>query len=127
MRRLIVGVLFACLAAAIPSCGGGVSIAAKTLSWTPPSAYTDSTPLNPASDLDVFEIYVRTDTGFTEGDSPMAALQAVDPGTGTLTTSFNLSNLAPFLSKQVNYYVAIRAVAKNGMKSDFSQTAAFSF
>jgi hypothetical protein len=107
--------------------GDDTPFPSKTLSWAPPTAYTDSTPLNPSSDLDVFEIYIRTNGGFSGSDSPMAALQAVAPGTGQLTTSFDLANLVPFLSRSVPYFVSVRAVAKNGLKSDFSTPASFSF
>lgn len=107
--------------------GGGTTFPSKTLSWAPPRAYTDSTPLNPVTDLEVFEIYVKTRASFSSTDTPLAALQAVDPGTGTLTTKFDLANLSPFLSQHVNYYVAIRAVAKNGLKSSFSVPNSFSF
>ena len=107
--------------------GGDASFPAKTLSWAPPSAYTDSTPLNPFSDLDVFEIYVKTSGSFSAGDTAMAALQAVEPGSGQLNTSFNLANLGPYLSRGVTYFVSIRAVAKNNLKSDFSTPASFSF
>jgi hypothetical protein len=107
--------------------GGGETFPAKVLSWAPPSAYTDSTPLNPISDLDVFEIYVKNSGSFSASDTPMASLPAVDPGSGQLATSFNLANLGPYLSRGVTYFVSIRTVAKNTLKSDFSAPAAFSF
>jgi hypothetical protein len=47
--------------------------------------------------------------------------------THTLTTSFNLANLAPYLSKGIAYRVSMRAVAVTGLKSDFSPPASFSF
>jgi hypothetical protein len=111
-----------------PGTGGGdTTFPAKTLSWAPPRAYTDTTPLNPSSDLEVFEIYVKNSGSFSPADSPMAALEAVNPSTGQLTTSFNLANLGPYLSKGVTYFVSVRAVAKNSLKSDFSNPASFSF
>ena len=112
--------------------GGGTSTtapgtpASKILSWAPPTAYEDNTTLNPSTDLDVFEVYIRQDGNFTSNDNAMAALQAVDPGTAQLTTSFDLNGLSPFLSNGVTYYVSVRAVAKNGLKSDFSRSATFS-
>jgi hypothetical protein len=116
----------------LAGCGGGggsssPSFPAKTLSWVPPSSYTNSTPLNPSIDLDVFEIYVKASGSFSATDSPMAALKAVDSGTGQVNTSFNLANLGPYLSKGVTYFVSVRAVTKNSFKSDFSSPAAFSF
>jgi hypothetical protein len=107
--------------------GGGTAFPAKTLSWAPPSAYTDSTPLNPSGDLDVFEIYVKTSESFSATDSPMATLKAVDTGTGQLSTSFSLDNLGPYFSKGVTYFISVRTVAKNSLKSDFANPVSFSF
>jgi hypothetical protein len=133
--------LFLTAVFSLPGCGGGgsstadgsgtgggdVSFPSKILSWVPPSSYTDSTPLNPIADLDVFEIYVKTNGSFSAVDTPMAALPAVDPGSGQLATSFNLANLGPYLTRGVTYFVSIRTVAKNTLKSDFSAPASFSF
>jgi len=118
----------------ISGCGGGGGEEAtgtvyptKTLKWAPPDSFSDRTPLDPSKDLDVFEIYLNTDGSFSEGDQPVAAVQAVDPTTSQITTSFNLANLGPFISKDVTYYVAIRSVAKGGMKSVYSSPASFSY
>lgn len=107
--------------------GGGDTVPAQTLSWAPPTSYTDTTPLNPATDLDRFEIYVNGTGTFTAADTPIAVLAAVDRGIGQVTTSFNLANLSPFLARGIPYQVSIRAVAINGEKSDFSQPATFFF
>jgi len=109
------------------STGVGGSTPARTLNWVPPTQYSDSTSLNPATDLDVFEVYINSNGSFSVSDSAMAAVSASDPGTGQVTTTFNLGSLSPFLSNGVTYYVSVRAVAKNGLKSDFSQAATFSF
>lgn len=109
------------------SMDSGTVVSAKTLTWSNPTAYTDNTTLNPANDLDVIEVYVNRNGNFSAGDNAIAAVQAVDPGTGLLSTSFNLSNLSPYLPANVPLYVSVRAVANNGLKSDFSQAAAFSF
>lgn len=120
-------------------CGGGdassgtnsppsnPSFPAKLLTWAPPSAYTDSTPLNPATDLDSFEIYVKESAPFTEADPPLALVSAVDPDSGGIATSFNLANLGPFLSPGIQYQVSLRAVALTGAKSGFSAPASFAF
>lgn len=113
-------------------CGGGGgsagdSIPAKTLRWEAPSEYTDGTPLNVADDLDSFEIYLNEDGNFSPADQPVAAVAASDAGSGRITTSFNLNYLAPFLSEGVQYYVSVRAVSKNYMKSEFSPSATFSY
>jgi hypothetical protein len=107
--------------------GGGDIFPAKILNWSPPSQYADGTPLNPVTDLEGFEIYLNEDGLFSDMDNEMATVSAIDPATGNVNTSFNLANLAPFLWKGVTYNVSIRAVAKTGVKSDFSPSAAFSF
>lgn len=107
--------------------GGGGAVADKFLSWQAPESYTDNTPLDPATDLDVFEVYIKQDGTFNENDLALAVVAATDPATGQVTTTFNLANLRPFLSGGVTYYVSVRAVAIGGEKSDFSGSAAFSF
>jgi len=102
-------------------------IPSKILSWQPPTKFLDDTPLEPAKDLESFEIYVRGDGSFTENDSPMALVSAVDSTSGQLNTNFNLANLEAFISKGVVYQVALRAVAISGVKSAFSSPATFSF
>jgi hypothetical protein len=109
------------------SSGGGETLPSKVLSWQPPSTYSDSTPLDPASDLDSFEIYVKETSNFADTDNEMAAVSATRGANGELNTSFNLAKLAPFIDKGITYYVSIRAVAKNGLKSGFSPGASFSF
>jgi hypothetical protein len=99
----------------------------KVLSWQPPTKFLDDTPLEPAKDLANFEIYVKGEGGFTEYDTPLALVSAVDPTSGQLNTNFNLANLGAFLSRGVIYQVALRAVAINGAKSGFSSPATFSF
>ena len=107
--------------------GGSVLLPAKMLSWNPPATYQDGSSLNPATDLDNYEIYVKEAPNFADTDNEMAALSATDRATGQVCTSFNLANLSPFISKGVTYHVSIRAVAKNGLKSGFSPSASFSF
>ena len=109
------------------SSSGGESLPAKTLSWSPPATYQDGSPLNPATELDNFEIYVKESPNFADTDNEMAALSAIDEATGKVCNSFNLANLAPFISKGVIYHVSIRAVSKTGLKSGFSSSASFSF
>lgn len=130
----ILGILFS-------GCGGGGETSsqavsgdvgpdpfpAKILTWNLPSQYTDGTTLDPVTDLDRFEIYVNEDGVFSDTDNEMAAVSATDSGTGLPVTSFDLSNLASYLSPGVTYHVSIRTVTITGMKSDFSPSAAFSF
>ena len=107
--------------------GSGSQLPPKILSWSAPTAYTDNSPLDPAAELDSFEIYVNTSGSFTNSDAPIAYVQAVDPGSGRVTTQFDLANLGPFLSQGVPYRVSLRAVALTGARSDFSPAASFSF
>jgi len=83
--------------------------------------------MNPVTDLDRFEIYVNETGSFTDTDTPMAAISAVDPATRSSTTSFNLANLGPQVTVGPRYYVSLRAVALTGLKSDFSPPVSFSF
>jgi hypothetical protein len=69
---------------------------------------------------------VKESGSFSEADTPTAIVSAVDPQTNQVTTSFNLANLGPFLQKGVTYYVSMRAVALDGLKSGFSTPASFS-
>ena len=107
--------------------GSGTALPAKVLSWEAPTSYVDTTAMNPLTDLDRFEIHVNETGTFTDTDTPLAAVSAVDPGTHLLTTSFNLANLAPHVTVGPRYYVSLRAVAITGLKSDFSPPASFSF
>ena len=83
--------------------------------------------MNPVTDLDRFEIYVKESDSFTDADLPMAAVSAVNSATHSLTTSFNLANIGPPLTVGPHYYVSLRAVALTGLKSDFSPPVSFSF
>jgi len=125
-----------CILATATGCGGGGggtaagsstpgSSAPKTLHWTPPTAYSDGSALDPATEIDSFEIYVKNTPAFTNGDAPTVQVGALDPGTGQVVTSFSLGNLNS-LSPGVTYFVSVRATAKNGEKSSFSASASFS-
>ena len=133
IRRTIFLALIASLAA-FYGCGGGGSssesgtpLPSRVLSWEPPTSYVDTTAMNPVTDLDRFEIYVKETGTFTDTDVPMAALKAVDAQTHTLATSFDLANLGGHLTVGPHYYVSLRAVALTGLKSDFSPPVSFSF
>jgi hypothetical protein len=121
----------------LSGCGGGgesgmVSIPSSVvpaLAWDPPQTYEDNTPLEPSKDLDCYEFYVRNDPNFTENDLPMAEVAAVEdvlsPDGKTylknLTCLFDLANLTPFLTPGARYYLSIRAVGMDGLKSGFSR------
>jgi len=91
------------------------------------TSHADTTPMDPVKDLDRFEIYASESGSFTDKDSPLAAISAVDPATRILTTSFDLANLSSHLTVGSHYYVSLRAVAHTGLKSSFSPPASFSF
>jgi hypothetical protein len=111
----------------VPPPGGGGVPPAKTLHWSPPSSYTDSTPLNPVVELDRIEIYINERGTFAETDLPKAIVSAIDPATHSVTTSFNLTNLYSDLPASPVHWVSLRAVAITGLKSEFSPPASFSF
>lgn len=110
-----------------PADGGGTALPAKILSWAAPESYTDNTSLNPLTDLSEYEIFVNESGSFADTDAPKAIVSAVDTTTHTLTSSFNLASLSPYLYRGVLYRVSMRAVAITGLKSDFSPPASFSF
>jgi hypothetical protein len=83
--------------------------------------------MNPVTELDRFEIHVNETGIFTDTDTPLAAVSAVDPATSNLTTTFDLANLSPQVTVGPKYYVSLRAVALTGLKSDYSQPVSFSF
>lgn len=112
-------------AAVVPPNPAGASI----LAWDPPQTYDDTTPLDPLTDLDYYEFYVRADENFSDNDLPVAQVAAVSDilspdGTvyvSALTTEFDLENLRPFMPAENNCYLSIRAVGMDGAKSEFSQ------
>ena len=130
--KIVSFAIFIAVVSVVAGCGGEGSggselFPSKMVSWNPPSTYQDGSSLNPATDLDSYEIYVKEAPNFADTDNEMAALSATDKATGQVCTSFDLANLSPFLSEGVTYHVSIRAVAKNGLKSGFSPGATFSF
>ena len=133
-KLFLVGVILS-IGSVIVGCGGGGSggssggetLPSKVLSWQPPSSYSDSTPLDPSTDLDSYEIYVKENGNFSDTDNEMAAVSATTGSSGQANTSFDLANLSPFIEKGITYFVSVRVVANNGMKSNFSPSASFSF
>jgi hypothetical protein len=95
------------------------SLPSKTVYWAPPQSFTDGTPLDPSRDLQGYEIYVKQDSSFEPADNPVATPSPLD-------ISFYLGNIAPPLTPGVTYYVSIRTVTVDGMKSGFSPPYPFS-
>jgi hypothetical protein len=121
----------------LAGCGGGgestvASVSPGTVSvlaWDPPETYEDSTVLDPYTELDYYEFYVREDGNFTDNDLPVAQVGAVidilsPDGTiylKNLTTEFDLQNLLPFLPPESSTFLSIRAVGMDGLRSQFSE------
>jgi len=76
--------------------------------------------MNPARDLAWYEIYIRQDGSFDPDDKVFATVSPTE-------TTFDLANLAPLLDPGVQYYVSMRSVGLQGMKSAFSSSHSFSF
>ena len=128
---LVAGLLVLCVIS-MTGCGGGgaasstdgtggtSTVATKTLSWSPPSAYQDNSPLNPAQDLAGYNIYIKNQAApFSDQDAESAFSAPAD-------TSLNLIPVCNLLGLPPGtYHVSVRAIAKNGMMSDFSPTASF--
>ena len=125
--RMLLGGLAAVLLLA--GCGGGGGGAetsqapapppsgpVSVLAWTPPATYNDNVPLDPARDLDFYEIYVRRDPNFTDSDLPLIQVAAV--AAGSPVTEFTLE-LIPSLPAGTQLYVSMRAVGVDKQKSAY--------
>lgn len=129
--------LAAVVAALLPGCGGGGEGAstqsaggggAQTLAWDPPQTFSDSSPMDPYRELDYYELYLRSDPNFTDNDAPVAQVSAIsnilNPDgisyTQMLTSEFSLGNLLPFTEQGAVYFISIRSVGVDGLKSNFS-------
>jgi hypothetical protein len=117
-------VILGALLSACSGGGGGSSSNSptptpKTVRWAAPQYFTDTTPLVPSRDLQGFEIYVKRDPSFGPADSATATASALD-------TTYKLENVSPPLLNGVTYYVSLRTVTVEGMKSDFSPAVSFS-
>ena len=99
--------------------GGSSSPPSKVVYWAPPQSFSDGTPLVPSRDLQGYEIYVKQDLPFVPADIPVAT-------PSFLESVFSLVQITPPLSQGVTYYVSLRTVTVEGMKSDFSTPASFS-
>ena len=122
--RTILVIALGLMIAIFSGCGGssesGPTLPARTLSWETPSSYVDGSAIDIERDLDRIEIYVNENGGTFTTDDHRADVSAG-------TTSFNLANIGSPLTEGPTYYVSLRAVARTGLKSDFSQPVSFSF
>jgi hypothetical protein len=105
-----------------PAPSGPVSV----LAWTPPTTYNDNAVLDPARDLDYYEIYVRQDPNFSDSDLPVIQVAAVadtrSPNGLTVAkspvTEFTLK-LIPSLPTGQQLFISMRAVGVDHQKSAF--------
>lgn len=139
MRMLLGGFAAVILLA---GCGGGgeapqsqappASGTASVFAWSPPATFNDNTPLNPAVDIDYYELYLRRDPNFTDSDQPVIQIAAVaatlspDGRTvaGPLVTEFTLE-LIPSLPAGNQLFVSMRAVGVDHQKSAFMDPVAW--
>ena len=133
--RLLVA-MTAAMSVLFTGCGGGgegtqalsIGPQTQTLAWNPPQTYIDNSQMDPYRELDYYEFYIGSDSNFTDNDAPVAQVAAVtnvlNPDghtyTQTLTSEFSLVNLLPFTQPGTDYYLSIRAVGIDGLKSGFS-------
>ncbi len=97
------------------------------MAWDPPTVDPDGSPVDSRRDIEYYEFFLRTDQNFTDDDLPVAHVSGyydvLEPGgksfTKKLTKEFALDNLLPFTEKGKKYYVSIRAVGVDGLKSGF--------
>lgn len=121
MKKLL-SLLFAVLLVSCSGGGGGggsPSLPSKTVYWASPQSFSDGTPLVPSRDLQGYEIYVKQDLPFVPADHPVAT-------SSPLESSFYLGKITPPLSHGVTYYLSLRTITVDGMKSDFSPPVSFS-
>lgn len=137
----IMMIALAALAVLLAGCGGGggggaegaqaspgPGSSAPALAWDPPTTFSDNTLMDPYVDLDYYEFYLRSDVNFADNDVPVAQVSAVTSvlaadGSSyvpSLTSVFNLVNLQPFTQQGRVYYLSIKSVGMDGLKSGFS-------
>ena len=125
------------VAACFVACGGGsgeetvnsmVPPAASSymLSWDVPESTVNNETINPYDDLYHYELYVSTTGSFSEKDTPVAFVSAVEDGltedggfSKKLVTEFDLALLNLDGLSSSDLYVSLRVVGVDGQKSDF--------
>ena len=106
---------------------GGSGTYAPTLVWDSPNNFADGVSIDPRRDLDHYEVFLRTDPNFNDTDLPVVQVAAISdvPSPGRIsyrrkpTTEFPLDRLLPHTQPGKRYYVSIKAVGVDGLKSGF--------
>ena len=106
---------------------GGSGTYGPTLVWDSPKKFADGVSIDPRRDLDHYEIFLRTDPNFNDTDLPVdqvAAISDVYSPAGMIngrkpTTEFSLDRLLPYTQPGKRYYLSIKAVGVDGLKSAF--------
>ncbi|MCL1926506.1 MAG: hypothetical protein FWF95_05150 [Syntrophorhabdaceae bacterium] len=121
---------FLTTAAFFAACGGaGVEVAGTTttmktscmISWNAPETKVNNETINPYNDLYQYELYVSSTPNFSDTDTPVAFVSAVENGESgarKLVTEFDLA-LLNIDNASSTLYVSLRAVGVDGQKSDF--------
>jgi hypothetical protein len=106
---------------------GGSGTYTATLVWDPPKNFADGVSIDPRRDLDHYEVFLRTDPNFNDTDLPVVQVAAISdvasPGgisfRRTPTTEISLDRLIPYTQPGKRYYVSVKAVGVDGLKSGF--------
>jgi len=122
--------------ALLTGCGGGGEApqsqappapgTASVFAWSAPATFNDNTPLNPSTDIEYYELYLRADSNFTNSDQPAVQVAAVadmpSPDGRSVVkshvTEFTLE-LIPSIPAGNLLYVSMRAIGIDGQKSAF--------
>lgn len=137
IRKIPTGFLLAIFGAVLLfGCGGGGGSSespsvppagpVSMLSWAPPATFADNVAMDPYSDLEYYELYVRTDTNFSDSDLPIAEVAAVAEVPSpdglsvakALVTEFALE-LIPGVPAGSRVYVSMKAVGIDRQRSAF--------
>ncbi len=132
-RFLLTAGLVVVMGMLVAGCGGGGEQSAgsgtnsPTLVWDSPKNFADGVSIDPRRDIDHYEIFLRPDPNFGDTDLPVvqvAAFSTVTSATGKScgrkpTTEFSLEPLIPYTQPGKRYYVSIKAVGVDGLKSGF--------
>lgn len=106
---------------------GGAGTNSPTLVWDAPKKFADGVSIDPRRDIDHYEVFLRTDPDFNDTDLPVAHAAAISDVASSdgksrgrkPTTEFSLDPLLPHTQPGKRYYVSIKAVGVDGLKSGF--------